>query len=185
MASSLLHNCKYSASGVLFFFSNVFQLEEALLCGLSLIYQVLLGITCHFKLKKAYGLAIHPQNFRKKRNCQRVCYITHYQGFMTAVQSLFICWTHVHVLTEKKASWHKYIWFTIPAVCLSFTKQKLTKKNLVSQTEKRNKLAQASLNSTVHHDASTFGTEALMSNNINSLTSLKSETQVVQDWLKW
>ena len=51
--------------------------------------------------------------------------------------------------------------------------------------EKRNKLAQASLNSTVHHEASTFGTEALMSNNINSLTSLKSETQVVQDWLKW
>ena len=23
-------------------------------------------ITCHFKLKKAYGIAIHTQNFRKK-----------------------------------------------------------------------------------------------------------------------
>ena len=89
----------------------------------------------------------------------------------------------MHVLTEKKASWHKYISFTIPAVCLSFTKQKLTKKTLVSSTKKRNKLAQASQNSTVHHQASTFGTghEALMSKNNNSLSSLKSETQVVQD----
>ena len=26
----------------------------------------LLVITCHFKLKKAYGIAIHTQNFRKK-----------------------------------------------------------------------------------------------------------------------
>ena len=47
--------------------------------------------------------------------------------------------------------------------------------------KKRNKLAHASQNSTVHHEASTFGTEALMSKNINSLSSLKSETQVVQD----
>ena len=37
------------------------------MCGLSLIYQVLLGITCHFKLKKAYGIAIQTQNFRKKK----------------------------------------------------------------------------------------------------------------------
>ena len=47
--------------------------------------------------------------------------------------------------------------------------------------EKINKLDQASQNSTVHHEASTFGTEALMSKNINSLSSLKSETHVVQD----
>ena len=71
--------------------------------------------------------------------------------------------------------------FTISAVCLSFTKQKQTKKNLVSSTKKRNKLAQASQNSMVYHEASTFGTEALMSKNNNSLSSHKSETQVVQD----
>ena len=35
------------------------------MCGLSLIYQVLLVITCHFKLKKAYGIAIHTK-FQKK-----------------------------------------------------------------------------------------------------------------------
>ena len=52
--------------------------------------------------------------------------------------------------------------------------------------KKRNKLAQASKDSTVYHEASTFGTEALMSKNNNcSLSSRKSETQVVQDWLKW
>ena len=51
--------------------------------------------------------------------------------------------------------------------------------------EKRNKLAQASQNSTVYHKASTFGTEALMSKNNNSLSIPKSETQVVQYWLKW
>ena len=37
------------------------------MCGLSLIYQVLLVITCHFELKKAYGIAIQTQNFRKKK----------------------------------------------------------------------------------------------------------------------
>ena len=36
------------------------------MCGLSLIYEVLLLITCHFKLKKAYDIAIHTQNFREK-----------------------------------------------------------------------------------------------------------------------
>ena len=84
MASSLLHNLQVLSFWGLFSFSNVFQLEKALLCGLSLIYQVLLVITCHFKLKKAYGIAIHTQNFRKKK-LSRVCCITYYQGFMTAV----------------------------------------------------------------------------------------------------
>ena len=51
--------------------------------------------------------------------------------------------------------------------------------------KKINKLAQASKNSTVYHEASIFGTAALMSKNNNSLSSRKSETQVVQDWLKW
>ena len=51
--------------------------------------------------------------------------------------------------------------------------------------KKRNRLAQASQNSMVYHEASTFGTEALMSKNNNSLSIPKSETQVVQDWLKW
>ena len=51
--------------------------------------------------------------------------------------------------------------------------------------KKRNKLTQASQNSTVYHEASTFGTEALTSKNNNSFSSRKSETQVVQDWLKW
>ena len=75
----------------------------------------------------------------------------------------------------------KVISFTIPAVCLSFTNQKQTKQNLVPLMKKRNKLAQASQNSMVYHEASTFGTEALMSKNNNSLSSRKSETQVVQD----
>ena len=44
--------------------------------------------------------------------------------------------------------------------------------------------AQALKNSTIYHEAPTFGTEALMSKNNNSLSSRKSETQVVQDWLK-
>ena len=82
MASSLLHNLQVLSFWGLFSFSNVFQLEQALLCGLSRIYQVLLVSTYHFKLKKAYGVAIHTQNFRKKRNCQRVCCITYYQKFM-------------------------------------------------------------------------------------------------------
>ena len=47
--------------------------------------------------------------------------------------------------------------------------------------QKINKLAQASKNSTVYNEAYTFGTAALMSKNINSLSSLKSETQEVQD----
>ena len=34
-----------------------------------------------------------------------------------------------------------------------------------------------------YHEASTFDTEALMSKNNKSLSSRKSETQVVQDWL--
>lgn len=78
MASSLLHNLQVLSFWGLFSFSNVCQLEEALLCGLSLIYQVLLVITCHFKLKKANKIS-------EKRNCQRVCCITYYQGFMTAI----------------------------------------------------------------------------------------------------
>ena len=44
------------------------------MCGLSLIYQVLLVITCHFKLKKAYGIAIHTQNFRKKKLSKSLLY---------------------------------------------------------------------------------------------------------------
>ena len=47
--------------------------------------------------------------------------------------------------------------------------------------EKGNKLTQASKNSTVYHEASILGTEAVMSKNNNSLSSRKSETQVVQD----
>ena len=74
MASSLLHNLQVLSFSGLFFFSNVFQLEKALLCGLSLIYQVLLVITCHFKLKKAYGIAIHTQHFRKKKLSKSLLY---------------------------------------------------------------------------------------------------------------
>ena len=51
--------------------------------------------------------------------------------------------------------------------------------------QKINKLAQPSKNGTVYNEAYTFGTEALISKNNNSLSSRKSETQVVQDWLKW
>ena len=64
-------------------------------------------------------------------------------------------------------------------------KAKTNKKESGLITQKRNKLAQASKNRTVYHEASTFGTEALMSKNNNSFSSHKSETQVVQDWLKW
>ena len=47
--------------------------------------------------------------------------------------------------------------------------------------KQRNKLAQASKNSTV----STFGADALMSKNNKSVSSRKSETQVVQDCRSW
>ena len=50
--------------------------------------------------------------------------------------------------------------------------------------KKETKLAHASKHSPVYHEASTLGTEALMSKNNNCLSSRKSETQVVQDWLK-
>ena len=73
--------CKYSASRVLFF-PNVFQLEEALSCGLSLIFQVLLVITSPFELKRAYSIAIQTQNFRKKNF--KVSVVSHYLGFVTA-----------------------------------------------------------------------------------------------------
>ena len=59
-------------------------------------------------------------------------------------------------------------------------KAKTNKKESGLINEKK-ETAQASKNSTVYHEASTFGTEALMSKNNNSLSSLKSETQVVQD----
>ena len=74
MASSLLHNLQVLSFWGLFSFSNVFQLEEALLRGLSLIYQVLFVITCHFKLMKTYGIAIHTQNFRKKKLSKSLLY---------------------------------------------------------------------------------------------------------------
>ena len=45
------------------------------MCGLSLIYQVLLIITFHFKLKKVYGIPIHTQNFRKKKLSENLLYL--------------------------------------------------------------------------------------------------------------
>ena len=69
----------------------------------------------------------------------------------------------------------------ISLTILAVTKQKQTKKNLISKMKKINKLAQASKHSTVYNEAFTFGTEALISKNNNSLSSRKSETQVVQD----
>ena len=74
MASSCFITCKYSASGVLFSCSNVFQLKGAVLCGLSLIYQVLLVITCHFKLKKEYGIAILIKISEKKKLSESLLY---------------------------------------------------------------------------------------------------------------
>ena len=47
--------------------------------------------------------------------------------------------------------------------------------------EKRKQVSPSFKNSTVYHEASTFGTAALMSKNNNSLSSPKNETQVVQD----
>ena len=44
------------------------------MCCLSLIHQVLLVSTCHFKLKKAYGIAIQTQNFRKKKLSKSLLY---------------------------------------------------------------------------------------------------------------
>ena len=68
--------------------------------------------------------------------------------------------------------------FTIPAVFLKLYKAKTNKKESGLINEKK-ETAQASKNSTVYHEASTFGTEALMSKNNNSLSSRKSER------LKW
>ena len=44
------------------------------MCGLNLIYQVLPVITCHFKLKKAYGIAIQTQNFTKRKLSKSLLY---------------------------------------------------------------------------------------------------------------
>ena len=74
MASSLFHNSQVLSFWGPFSFPNVFQLEAALLCGLSLTYQVLLVVACHFKLKKAYSIAIHTQKFRKKKLSKRLLY---------------------------------------------------------------------------------------------------------------
>ena len=79
MASSLLHNLQVISFCGLFSFSNVLQLEEALLCDLSVIYQVLLVITCHFKLKKA------KQNFRKKKLSKSLLYHILSGIYMTAI----------------------------------------------------------------------------------------------------
>ena len=79
------------------------------------------------------------------------------------------------------ASWHKSYHLQFPQF-LSVLQSKNKQKRIWShKRKKRNKLAQASKNSTVYHEASTLGTEALMSKNNNSLSSRKSETQVVQD----
>ena len=59
------------------------------MCGLSLIYQVLLVITCHLKLKKAYGIAIHTQNFRKKKLSKSLLYHI-LSGIIIIIISLFI-----------------------------------------------------------------------------------------------
>ena len=56
------------------------------MCDLSLIYQLLLVITCHFKQKKAYGIAIHTQKLISEKKWQRVFCITYYEGFLTAVR---------------------------------------------------------------------------------------------------
>ena len=59
------------------------------MCGLSLIYQVLLVIKCYFKLKKAYGIAIQTQNFRKKKLSKSLlCHIL--SGIIIIIIPLFI-----------------------------------------------------------------------------------------------
>ena len=63
-----------------------------------------------------------------------------------------------------------------------FYKAKTYKKESGLKNEKKK---QNSPSLKKQHEASTFGTEALISKNNNSLSSRKSETQVVQDWLKW
>ena len=47
--------------------------------------------------------------------------------------------------------------------------------------EKRKQVSPSFKNSTVYHEASTFGTATLKSKNYNRLSSCKSETQAVQD----
>ena len=83
----------------------------------------------------------------------------------------------MHVLTEKHGTSH--IIYNFHSLSKLY-KAKTNKKESGLINEKRNKLAQASKNSTVYHEASTFGTEALTSKNNNSLSSRKSETRVVQ-----
>ena len=85
----------------------------------------------------------------------------------------------MHVLTEKQHRGTSHIIYNSHSLSKLY-KAKTNKKESGLINEKRNKLAQASQNSTVYHKASTFGTEALMSKNNNSLSSRKSETQVVQ-----
>ena len=59
------------------------------MCGLSLIYHVLLVITCHFKLKKAHGIAIQTQNFRKKKLSKSLMYHI-LSGIIIIIIPLFI-----------------------------------------------------------------------------------------------
>ena len=85
----------------------------------------------------------------------------------------------MHVLTEKQAPWHKSYHYNFRSLSKLY-KAKTNKKESGLINEKK-ETAQASKNSTVYHEASTCGTEALMSKNNNRLSSRKSETQMVQD----
>ena len=87
----------------------------------------------------------------------------------------------MHVLTEKQASWHKSHHLQFPQFVEALQSKNKQKRIWSHKRKNRNKVAQASKNSTAYPEASTFGTEALMFKNNNSLSSRKSETQVVQD----
>ena len=72
---------------------------------------------------------------------------------------------------REASSEAQVISFTILAVCLSFTKQKQTKKNLL-KLQKTAQFIMKPLHLVVKHSSP---------KNNNSLSSRKSETQVVQD----
>ena len=88
---------------------------------------------------------------------------------------------------REAAPWHKSYHLQFPQFVYDLQSKNKQKRIWSHKRKKRNKLAHDSKNSTVYHEASTFGTEAL-SSCPKIITAyqvvIKSETQVLQDRLK-
>ena len=86
----------------------------------------------------------------------------------------------MHVLTEKQHRGTSHIIYNSHSLSKLY-KAKTNKKESGLINEKKKKVSPSFKKQHSNHEASTFDTEALMSKNNNSLSSRKSETQVLQD----